>query len=352
MGGKRGRLISEQDKGIAVKLIKEACAAGSRLKPACDLLEFDTRTFQRWNKECNVKDKRHGPITAPRNKLSDAERAHIITVVNSSEYRNQPPSQIVPNLADKGDYIGSESTIYRVLYANKMMQHRSAARPRTHRKPDELTAIRPNQIWSWDITYLTSNIRGKYFYLYLFLDIFSRKIVGFDVFEEQSAEYASTVVSAAYITENVRAGEVTLHADNGGPMKGSMMLATLQNLGIAPSFSRPSVSDDNPYSESMFRTLKYCPQYPDKPFESVELALEWVIKFVNWYNNVHQHSGNNFVTPNARHNEEDYAILTKRIQIYELAKQNNPYRWSGKTRNWARVDEVLLNTKRTTRKES
>ncbi|HEO1341773.1 TPA: transposase [Legionella pneumophila] len=266
------------------------------------------------------------------------------------EYRNQPPSQIVPNLADKGEYIGSESTIYRVLHAHKMMQHRSAARPRTHRKPDELTATKPNQLWSWDITYLTSNIRGNYFYLYLFLDVFSRKIVGFNVFDEQSAEHASEVVSAAYITENISAGEVTLHADNGGPMKGSMMLATLQNLGIASSFSRPSVSNDNPYSESMFRTLKYCPQYPNKPFESTEAALEWVRKFVDWYNNVHQHSGNNFVTPNARHKEQDRAILAKRTQVYERAKQENPSRWSGKTRNWARVEEVLLNTKRTTRK--
>lgn len=350
MGGKRGRLISEQDKINAMGLIKEACTAGSRLEPACELLEFDVRTFQRWHKADSVGDKRRGPLTAPHNKLSDAERARILKVVNLPEYRNQPPSQIVPNLADKGEYIGSESTIYRVLHAHKMMQHRSAARPGTHRKPDELTATKPNQLWSWDITYLTSNIRGKYFYLYLFLDVFSRKIVGFDVFDEQSAEHASEVVSAAYITEKISAGEVTLHADNGGPMKGSMMLATLQNLGIASSFSRPSVSNDNPYSESMFRTLKYCPQYPNKPFESTEGALEWVRKFVDWYNNVHQHSGNNFVTPNARHKEQDRAILAKRTQVYERAKQENPMRWSGKTRNWARVDEVLLNCKRTTRK--
>ncbi|MDP3559663.1 MAG: DDE-type integrase/transposase/recombinase [Legionellaceae bacterium] len=235
-------------------MIKEACAAGSRLQPACELLEFDVRTFQRWNKEGTVQDKRRGPLTSPSNKLSDAERARILKVANLPEYRNQPPSQMVPNLADKGEYIGSESTIYRVLHAHKMMQHRIAARPRAHRKPDELTATKPNQLWSWDITYLTSNIRGKFFYLYLFLDVFSRKIVGFDVFDEQSAEHASEVVSAAYIRENIGAGEVTLHADNGGPMKGSMMLATLQNLGIASSFSRPSVSNDNPYSESMFRT--------------------------------------------------------------------------------------------------
>ncbi len=256
---------------------------------------------------------------------------------------------MVPNLADKGEYIGSESTIYRVLHAHKMMQHRSAARPRTHRKPDELIATKPNQLWSWDITYLTSNIRGNYFYLYLFLDVFSRKIVGFDVFDEQSAEHAAAVVSAAYRTENISAGEVTLHADNGGPMKGSMMLATLQNLGIASSFSRPAVSNDNPYSESMFRTLKYCPQYPNKPFESTKAALEWVRSFVDCIITSINIAATIFVTPNARHKQQDRAILAKRTQVYEQAKQKNPIRWSGKTRNWARVDEVLQDLRKTHR---
>ncbi len=347
MGGQRGRLITTEDKVMAIGLLKEACNAGCRLKPACEILELDIRTWQRWKKEDNLKDKRCGPLTAPRNKLSDSERAHILMVANSPEYRNQPPSQIVPNLADKGEYIGAESTIYRVLHANKMMQHRGAARPGTHKKPDELNATQPNQLWSWDITYMTSNIRGKYFYLYLFLDIFSRKIVGFDVFDEQSAEHASDVVSRAYRAEGLREGDITLHSDNGGPMKGSMMLATLQHLGVVPSFSRPSVSNDNPYSESMFRTLKYCPKYPDKPFTSIEMAHEWVTQFVHWYNNIHQHSGINFVTPNARHDEKDKEILEKRAQVYELAKQKNPCRWSGKTRNWSRVEEVQLNTKRT-----
>lgn len=350
MGGQRGRLITEQDKVSAIQLLKEACNAGCRLKPACKILELDIRTLQRWNKEDNLKDKRRGPLTAPSNKLSDAERANILVVVNSPEYRNQPPSQIVPNLADKGEYIGAESTIYRVLHANKMMRHRSAVRPRTHRKPDELSATKPNQLWSWDITYMTSNIRGKYFYLYLFLDIFSRKIVGFDVFDEQSAELASDVVSRAYRAEGLRAGDITLHADNGGPMKGSMMLATLQHLGVVTSFSRPAVSNDNPYSESMFRTLKYCPKYPDKPFTSTEMAQEWVIRFVHWYNNIHQHSGINFVTPNTRHDEKDKEILEKRAQIYEIAKKKNPSRWTGKTRDWSPVKEVQLNTKRTKRK--
>jgi len=289
-------------------------------------------------------------MTTPANKLTDGERARIVEVVNLPEYRNQSPSQIVPNLADKGNYIGSESTIYRVLHAENMVRHRSASRPGTHRKPAELCATRPNQLWSWDITYILSNIRGKYFYLYLFLDIFSRKVVGFNVFDTQSADYAASVVSSAYLAEGLSAGDVTLHSDNGGPMKGFTMLAMLQMLGIAPSFSRPSVSDDNPFSESLFKTLKYCPQYPSKPFASEEEVLVWVKKFVDWYNNIHQHSGINFVTPNVRHQGLDKEILSSRALVYENAKQKNPNRWSGKVRNWIRVDEVYLNTKRTNRK--
>ena len=226
----------------------------------------------------------HREISSPMPSVYISLRLQIqLSIVTSH------PVKLYLTSLTKRVYITAESTIYRVLHANKMMKHRSAARPRKHKKPDELSATRPNQLWSWDITYLTSDIRGKYFYLYLFLDIFSRNIVGFDVFDEQSAEHAADVVSAAYMTENVRPSEVTLHADNGGPMKGSMMLAILQNLGVTPSFSRPSVSNDNPHSESMSRTLKYCPQYPDTPFKSTELALDWVRKFVDWYNNIHQH---------------------------------------------------------------
>jgi transposase InsO family protein len=350
LGGQRGRLITEQDKEKAIRLIQEARDAGCWLKPACALLEIDTRTLQRWKKESNTKDKRNGPITTPANKLTSAERARIMEVVNSPEYCNQPPSQIVPSLADKGSYIGSESTIYRVLHAEKMVKHRSAAKPKIHKKPAELCATKANQLWSWDITYLPSNIRGVYFYLYLFVDIFSRKIVGFNVFDEQSAEHAACVISSAHLSENLSSGDVILHSDNGKPMKGATMLATLQMLGIIPSFSRPSVSDDNPFSESLFKTLKYCPQYPSIPFTSAAEALAWVQNFVEWYNNIHQHSGINFVTPSARHKGLDKQILASRTMVYINAKQQNPNRWSKQVRNWKHVEEVYLNTKSTNKK--
>jgi putative transposase len=350
LGGRRGRLITEQDKGEAIILIREACDAGARLQPICDILELDIRTWQRWKKDDGLKDKRCGPHTTPANKFTEFERKRLLEIVNSAEFRNLSPNQIVPTLATQGDYVGSESTMYRTLREEMMLQHRSASRPRAYHKPPELHAAQANQLWSWDITFLLSDIRGKYFYLYLFLDIFSRKIVGFDVFDEQSADHAASVVSNAYIAEGVSEGEITLHADNGGPMKGSMMLAKLQDLGIATSFSRPSVSNDNPFSEAMFKTLKYCPQYPSKPFTSVEEALAWVVKFVDWYNKVHQHSGISFVTPSARHEGKDKEILEKRKQVYELARQKNPNRWSGNTRKWDRIDEVYLNTKRTSSK--
>lgn len=331
-------------------MIEEAHKAGSRIKPACEILDLNIRTFQRWQKEAGIYDKRRGPISVSANKLTDEERAQILQIANSPEYANQPPGQIVPNLADKGIYIASESSFYRTLKQEKMLQHRSAARPKKHKKPDELVAQKPNQLWSWDISYLMTNIRGKYFYLYLFLDIFSRKIVGFDMFDAESAEHAAYVVTNAYISEGLKEGDVTLHSDNGGPMKGATMLATLQKLGIMPSFSRPSVSDDNPYSESLFKTLKYCPQYPSKPFSTMGEAKAWVLTFVNWYNNIHQHSGINFVTPNSRHQGLDKIILEDRKLVYERAKQKNPNRWSGQTRHWSSIDEVYLNTKRTTKK--
>lgn len=342
---RRGRLISTQDKQEIIELIDEAQQAGARLKPACELLEIDIRTLQRWKKDVDLNDKRRGSIKCPANKLTAIERARVIDVANSQEYRDKPPSQIVPKLADQGKYLCSEATMYRILHDHAMVSHRGASRPKTHTKPDELIANSPNKLWSWDITFMLSNIRGKFFYLYMFMDIYSRKIVGFEVFDEQTAEHAAKVVSRSYHAEGLRAGDVILHSDNGGPMKGSMMLATLQRLGIVPSFSRPSVSDDNPYSEALFKTLKYCRQYPSNPFESLELARLWVVEFVNWYNNMHQHSGINFVTPSDRHSGKDAEILRNRAIVYELARQRNPNRWTNKIRNWTHNTKVYLNAK-------
>ena len=277
------------------------------------------------------------------NKLSEEERNEILTTVNDPQYALLPPSQIVPLLADKGCYLASESSFYRILRTEKQLAHRGKAKAPTHSRPPELVATAPNQLWSWDITYLGTTIKGIYFYLYLIMDLFSRKIVGWEVFAEESAEHAATVFRKAYLREGVAGQLLRLHSDNGSPMKGATMLATLQRLGVVPSFSRPSVSNDNPYSESLFRTVKYHPSFPDKPFETIEQARQWVAGFEPWYNEKHLHSALKFVTPGQRHRGEDQDILRDRASLYASARASKPERWSGACRNWERPETVTLN---------
>lgn len=224
-----------------------------------------------------------------------------------------------------------------------MLSHRGRAKPATHKRPEPLRATASNQVWSWDISYLRSSVTGIFFYAYIIIDIYSRKIVAADVFEAELSEHASKLVKKACLMEGVQRKELTLHSDNGSPMKGATLLATLQKLGVMPSFSRPSVSNDNPYSEALFRTLKYCPEFPAKPFDNLELARIWLRAFVDWYNNIHLHSGIKFVTPADRHLGKDIQILQNRKHVYENAKLQNPNRWSRKTRNWSPITEVLLN---------
>lgn len=255
-----------------------------------------------------------------------------------------PPSQIVPALADDGVYVASESRFYRVLRDAEQLQHRGKARaPRTVTKPTGYQATEPNQVWSWDITFLATTILGLFFRLYLVMDIYSRKIVAWEVYETETAKQAAAVIPKACLVEGVSRDQLVLHSDNGSPMKGATMLAMLQKLGIMPSFSRPSVSEDNPYSESLFRTLKYTPAYPAKPFDTLLAAREWVQTFVRWYNEVHRHSGIRFVTPAERHGGQEREILANRQIIYAEAKRQHPERWSGSIRNWALQGAVWLN---------
>lgn len=346
MGGRQGRLITLNERCQAVALIKEAVSNGARMRKACKLLNISLRTFQRWQQpDGSIKaDQRlFSNALVPQNKLTSAEREHIISIMTSGEYVDLPPHQIVPKMADKNKYVASESSFYRILKAEKLNAHRGKSKSKSRKKPKAYIARNPNEIWSWDITYLKTNVQGRYFYLYMIVDIFSRKIVGYEVYLSESAEHSATVANKAYHSENINGKEIILHSDNGSPMKGATMLAMLQKLGVVPSFSRPSVSNDNPFSESLFKTLKYCPAFPNDPFESLESAREWTYLFVTWYNNEHCHSNIKFVTPSDRHQNLDASILKNRKRVYEEAKSINPSRWSGNTRNWERIEEVHLN---------
>jgi len=334
-------LINQKDKQTVMELISEACKSGARKRKAAELLGLTARTIQRWAQKGTL-DKRKGSRVVPGNKLSDDEKVRIINVLESSEFADSNPNQIVPRLADQGIFLGSESTMYRILRELKMNTHRQSSLPAKDHSPDPLTATGPNQLWSWDITYLPTVVRGLFFYLYMVMDIYSRKAVACQVYEYESGDLAADLITDACIRENISKKQIILHADNGSPMKCATMLAKLQDLGVIPSFSRPSVSDDNPYSESLFRTLKYRPEYPEKPFKDLLEAREWANRFIHWYNTDHLHSSINFITPEDRHNCRDTAILKNRHKIYQDARSKYPERWSGKTRNWNPASEVVL----------
>jgi len=332
---------------MAIELIDEAVQAGAREMPACEVLGVTSRTLRRWRAAESLMDRRAAAAasrTYPQ-ALSVADRERIVAVCNEPQYQSLPPSQIVPRLADRGQYLASESTFYRVLREYGQVNRRGHAQPpRVVPKPRAWVARAPNRIWSWDITFMPSTVRGAFYRLYLIVDVYSRMIVGWEIHHDELASHASDLIERACLRHGVRRNQLVLHSDNGSPMKGATMLATLQRLGIMPSFSRPSVSDDNPYSESLFRTLKYTPAYPSKPFVSIDAARLWVQRFVTWYNTEHRHSGIQFVTPAERHSGQDRAILARRHVTYEAAKRARPERWKGRdTRDWSRREEVWLN---------
>ena len=334
--------MSSQDRAECLSLVKEAHAAGARKSLAFELLGIDLRTLERW--ETKPADLRCGPKSRPSNALSAEEQERVISIANETRFAGLPPGQIVPLLADEGLYVASESTFYRLLKQRNLLVHRGRSQPRQKIKPPALVATKPNEIWSWDITYLRTEVRGLFYYLYLPMDVFSRMIVHWEIHECESAELAGQMMTSACAKHGITRGQLKLHSDNGGPMKGATMLATLQWLGVVPSLSRPRVSDDNPFSESLFKTLKYCPSYPlNGRFETLEVARKWVQEFVHWYNNVHLHSGINWVTPASRHAGNDLQILDQRNIVYNAARAQRPNRWSENTRNWSRVTYVELN---------
>lgn len=336
---------AESVKQMAISLIDEAVRAGARLRNACEVIGISDRTFRRWRRSDTLSDGRKGAARCCPHALSEAEKEQMIEVCNRPEFQSLPPSQIVPRLADKGVYLASESSFYRVLREYEQHHRRGHAQlPRNVAKPKALAASGPNRVWSWDITYLPTAVRGEFYRLYLIMDIYSRLIVGWEIHLHELAEHAADLVSKACLRQGIMRDQLVLHSDNGSPMKGATMLATLQKLGVMPSFSRPSVSDDNPYSESLFRTLKYTPAYPKKPFGHIDEARKWVQAFVTWYNTEHRHSGIQFVTPLQRHQGEDRAVLDERKSVYAAAKRENPVRWNGReTRNWKPTEIVWLN---------
>ena len=333
---------------MILSLVDEAVRSGARLQKACEVIELPARTLQRWREQGpqGGDDRRHGSKTPPANKLSEAARAKVVQVATSEAMRDLSPRQIVPRLADQGDYLCSESTMYRVLEEQGLKTHRGPVKARTNKRPKARAATGPNQLLCWDITYLPAAVRGKFFYLYVFLAVWSRKIVGWGVSDKESADFAAQLLQATCDQLRVKTKGIVLHSDNGSPMKGATMLAMMTSLGIVSSFSRPRVSDDNPFIEALFRTLKYRPDHHTSRFQPLQEAVAAIEAFVRWYNHDHLHSAIGFVTPQARHVGADLPILAHRRLVYEQAHAKHPERWTRNVRPWDRPSVVHLNPDR------
>lgn len=328
-------------------MVKEAVDAGARVSKACCNVGLSERTLQRW-KQAPDDRRATTPRPVPKNKLSAEEERQVLAICHEPRFASRPPAQIVPHLVDEGRYIASESTFYRVLRRAGEMARRGRQRKPRSKPISTWKATAANQLWAWDITWLKSQTAGHWFYLYLIEDVFSRKIVGYEVYAAESGENAAELLGRTVLSERCWQQPLVLHADNGSPMKSQVLQVKLAELKITPSHSRPRVSNDNAYVESFFKTLKYTPAWPEKGFATLEEARAWVESFVVWYNEEHLHSGIRYVTPGQRHRGEDLRRLAQRKSVYEAAKMRNPHRWSGQTRNWSRQDEVWLNPERGT----
>lgn len=338
-------MINASDRKSAIELIDEAVAAGARQCAACQELGMQERTLQRWRgRPEDGRPKAWRPT--PANKLSEAERVAVVEAANRPDCASLTPHQIVPKLADRGEYLASESTFYRVLKAAGMGHRRGRSRAPKARPLTTHRADGPNQVWCWDITWMPSTVKGRYFYWYMVKDIYSRKLVVNEVHESESAEHASVLLERAYLRERITGRSVVLHSDNGSAMKGVTLLMAMRELGVVPSYSRPRVSNDNAYAEALFRTAKYCSMWPRQPFDSLQQAREWVMRFVTWYNEEHRHSALKYVTPSQRHQGQDAELLRRREQVYERARGQRPERWSGGTRDWRLPAYVYLNRER------
>ena len=345
-------MIGLEDRQCLSQDIQAAHSAGARLHLACEIAGIDVRTLQRWraHEGLTAGDGRPQAVhPVPAHALSPAERAELLRVANEPRFAAVPPARIVPMLADDGVYLGSESSMRRVLRDEGQNAHRGRAKkPRAVRPPTTHVASAPGQVWCWDMTYLPAAVIGAWFHLYLILDLYSRKVVGWEVHATDDSHHAAHLVRRTALAEGIASmlTKPVLHGDNGSTLKATTVLAMLYWLGVKPSYSRPRVSDDNAYAESLFRTAKYRPEFPDKGFADLQAARTWAAEFVRWYNLEHRHSGIRYVTPAQRHSGQDEAILAARHELYLKARERNPARWSGATRDWSPVGPVTLNPER------
>lgn len=304
--------------------------SGLAVKVACQALGVPRAAIYRTRqRRRRIVVRTRGSRPRPPLSLSTLEQQRLMAVLNSERFADMAPAAIYATLLDEGQYLASVRTMYRVLAAagQNLERRRQRVHP-TYEKP-ELLATRANAVWSWDITKLKGPVRWSVYHLYVILDIFSRYVVGWMVALRESAELAEQLIADTIAKQRIAPGTLTLHADRGSSMRSKPVAALLIDLEVAKTHSRPHVSDDNPYSESQFRTLKYRPEFPQR-FGSIEDARVHCQRFFGWYNHEHRHSGIGLMTPHAVHCGTANALRAQRAQTLELAYVAQPLRFKGR----------------------
>jgi putative transposase len=300
-------------------------AAVSNITTACVVLGISRSDFYRWQHKPDTKSFRPAP---PRT-LTSEERQAVLATLNSDRFVDQAPLEVYATLLDEGIFLCSIRTMYRILAENSQVHERRTISRHTNYKRPELLATGPNQVWSWDITKLKGPQKWTYYYLYVILDIFSRRVVGWCVADRENAELFAALFEESLLKHQVPPGQLTLHADRGAPMTAKTTAQLMADLGVTKTHSRPHVSNDNPFSESAFKTLKYQPQFPST-FGCKEDAETFCIVFFRWYNEEHHHSAIGLMTPNQVHYGQADDIIAARQLVLNSAFEAHPERFVGK----------------------
>jgi putative transposase len=302
----------------------QSLAQEVNVRSACQALSFPRGSYYRRLKPESPQDRPAPPLA-----LSPEEKQGVLAVLHSTRFLDQAPREIYATLLDEAIYLCSVRTMYRILKSqNEVRERRDQLRHPNYQKP-ELLATGPNQVWSWDITKLKGPVKWTYYYLYVVLDIFSRYVVGWMVAGQERAALAKKLISQSCEKQAIPPGQLTIHADRGPSMTSKPVAFLLADLGITQTHSRPYLSDDNPFSESQFKTLKYRPDFPER-FGSLEDARAFSHPFFDWYNNRHYHSGLGLLTPAAVHYGRADLVIKERQIVLDQAFQNHPNRFKGK----------------------
>lgn len=303
--------------------------------PACDALSLPKATFYRW-----LSPKVPKVRPTPKRALSNDERRQVLDLLHAPEYIDKAPAQIVATLLDKGEYHCCTRTMYRILESEKeVKERRNQLRHPNYAKP-ELLATAPNQVWSWDITKLKGSVKWTYYCLYVILDIFSRYVVGWMLAHRESAALAKKLIEETCAKQGIEPEQLTLHADRGTSMKSKPVALLLSDLGVTKTHSRPHVSNDNPFSESQFKTMKYRPEFPGR-FGSIEDGRGFSRTFFDWYNNEHNHSGIAMLPPADVHYGRAGQVIEKRARTLLAAFEKHPNRFVNKIPEPMKLPEAV-----------